>query len=157
MGCFSGLPEVTRYASRYKGCVVSGLISAGDTGQGPWTRTSLSTPSFLLSVFWGKFQFWEDGIQIVFSYGRSFFFFFFSLGPHPWHVEVPRLGIKWELQLPAYTTATATRNLSHICELHCISRQHQIPKPLCKARNQICILMDTSQIRSCCTIMGTPS
>ena len=23
------------------------------------------------------------------------------LGPHPWHIEVPRLGIKLELQLPA--------------------------------------------------------
>ena len=26
---------------------------------------------------------------------------------HPWHMEVPRLGVKSELQLPAYTTATA--------------------------------------------------
>ena len=30
------------------------------------------------------------------------------LGPHPRHmVEVPRLGVQLELQLPAYTTATA--------------------------------------------------
>ena len=28
-------------------------------------------------------------------------------GAAPWHVEVPRLGVKLELQLPAYTTATA--------------------------------------------------
>jgi len=27
------------------------------------------------------------------------------LGPHPQHIEVPRLGVKLELQLPAYTTA----------------------------------------------------
>ena len=27
---------------------------------------------------------------------------------HLWHMEVPRLGIELELQLPAYTTATAT-------------------------------------------------
>ena len=32
---------------------------------------------------------------------------FVSLGPHPWYMEVPRLGVKWKLQLPAYTTATA--------------------------------------------------
>ena len=31
--------------------------------------------------------------------------------------EVPRLGVESELQLPAYTTATATWDPSHICEL----------------------------------------
>ena len=41
---------------------------------------------------------------------RFFFFFFFLvfLGPHPRHMEVPRLGVKSELQRPAYSTATAT-------------------------------------------------
>ena len=33
---------------------------------------------------------------------------FAFLGPHPGHMEVPRLGGKSELQLLAYTTATAT-------------------------------------------------
>ena len=33
--------------------------------------------------------------------------FCFVLGPHLWHMEVPRLGVTSELQLPAYTTATA--------------------------------------------------
>ena len=40
-------------------------------------------------------------LWVVFSH--SFFFFF--LGLHPWHVEVPRLGVELELELPAYTTA----------------------------------------------------
>ena len=31
-------------------------------------------------------------------------------------MEVPRLGVELELQLPAYTTATATRDLSHVCD-----------------------------------------
>ena len=35
-----------------------------------------------------------------------FFFFFALLGPYPRHMEVPRLGVKLELQLLAYTTAT---------------------------------------------------
>ena len=39
---------------------------------------------------------------------------FFFLGPHLQHKEVPRLGVESELQLPAYTTATATPDLSHI-------------------------------------------
>ena len=37
------------------------------------------------------------------------FFFSVFLGLYLWHMEVPRLGIESELQLPAYTTATATR------------------------------------------------
>ena len=39
-----------------------------------------------------------------------FFFSFFLvfLGPHPQHMEVPRLGVESELQLLARTTATAT-------------------------------------------------
>ena len=36
-------------------------------------------------------------------------FFFLFLGLHPLHIEVPRLGFELELQLPGYTTATATR------------------------------------------------
>ena len=32
-------------------------------------------------------------------------------------MEVPRLGVDLELQLLAYTTATATQNLSHISDL----------------------------------------
>jgi len=69
---------------------------------------------------------------------RMFFFsfFFFFLGPHPGHMEVPRLGVKSELQLLAYTTATATQNPSHICNLHHSSQQHQILNPLSKARDQ---------------------
>ena len=43
----------------------------------------------------------------------SFAFFFFGfLWSHLWHMEVPRLGVKSELQLPAYTTATATPDLA---------------------------------------------
>ena len=33
--------------------------------------------------------------------------FFSPLGLHLRHMEVPRLGVKSELQLPAYTTAAA--------------------------------------------------
>ena len=42
--------------------------------------------------------------------------FLFFLGLHPRHVEVPRLGVKSELQLPAYTTATATADMSRVCD-----------------------------------------
>ena len=42
---------------------------------------------------------------------------FVFLGPHPWHMEVPRLGDKLELQLLVYTTVIAMRDLSCICDL----------------------------------------
>ena len=31
---------------------------------------------------------------------------------HQWHTEIPRIGGEWELQLLAYTIATALRDLS---------------------------------------------
>ena len=68
-----------------------------------------------------------------------------SLGLHPRQVEVPRLGIEWELQLPAYTTATPDPSL--ICDLHHSSRQRGILSPLSEARDRTRNLMDTSQIR----------
>jgi len=42
---------------------------------------------------------------------------FVFLGPHPWQMDVPRLGVESELQLPAYTTATATQDRSRVCDL----------------------------------------
>jgi len=65
---------------------------------------------------------------------------------HLQHMEVPRLGVKSMLQLPAYTTATATQDPSHVCSLHHSSQQHQILNPLIKARDRTCALMDNSQI-----------
>ena len=44
-----------------------------------------------------------------------YLFSFVFLGPHPRHMEVPRLGVQSELQLMAYATATATPDPSHIC------------------------------------------
>ena len=78
------------------------------------------------------------------------------LGPNPWHMEVPRLGVKLELLLLACATATATPDPSCICSLHHSSQQHWMLKPLSKARDQTCVLMDPSQIRFHCTTKGTP-
>ena len=65
------------------------------------------------------------------------------LRPHLWHMEVPRLGGKSELQLPACTTAPAIPDPSCICDLLCSSQQRQIPNPLNKARDWTHIITDT--------------
>ena len=89
---------------------------------------------------------WWVFIQIFCSVcGQSFLFRVF-LGPHSLHAEVLRLGVKLELQLPAYTTATATRDPSDICDPHHSLQQHQVLNSLREARDQTCIIMDTSRI-----------
>ena len=61
-------------------------------------------------------------------------------------MEVPRLGVELELQLPAYAKATATQDLSHVYNLHHSSQQCWILNPLGKAREGTCILVDTSWV-----------
>ena len=61
-------------------------------------------------------------------------------------MEVPRLGVGSELQLPAYATGVAAPDPSLICCLNHSLRQCQIPNPPSQAGDGTCILMDTSQI-----------
>ena len=71
---------------------------------------------------------------------------FCSLALHLRPMEVPRLGVKSELQLPASTTATATQDPSCVFDLHHSSRQQWILNPLSRARDQTLIIMDASQV-----------
>ena len=77
----------------------------------------------------------------------------FFLGPQ--HMEVPRLGVESELWLPAYTTATAVPDLSHICDLYHSSWQHWILNLLRETRDGTSILMDTSRVCYRWDTMGT--
>ena len=70
-------------------------------------------------------------------------------------MEVPWLRVESELQLPAYTTATAMQNPSYIYNLHHSSWQCCIPNPLSEARDWTRILKDTSQIHFCCATTET--
>ena len=40
------------------------------------------------------------------------------LGPNLQYMEVPKLGVESELQLPAYDTATAMPDPNHVCSIH---------------------------------------
>ena len=86
---------------------------------------------------------WESvhSLQADISLFYFIFLFYCFLGLHQWHMEVPRLGVGSELQLPAYTTATAMQDLSCIFDLHHSSQQHQILNPMSKARGRTCNLM----------------
>ena len=67
----------------------------------------------------------------------SFLFFFKQL--YLRYTEVPRPGAELELQLPA----TATQDLSHICDLGHILRQYWILNSLSEAKDQTFILRET--------------
>ena len=71
-------------------------------------------------------------------------------------MEIPRLGVESELLLLAYTTVTATQDLSLVCDLHHSLCQHQILNPLSKARDQTRNLIDPNRIRFCCATVGIP-
>ena len=71
-------------------------------------------------------------------------------------MEVTRLGLESELQLPAYPTVTATTDPSHVYNLHHSSRQCQIPDPLIEARDRTHNLMVPSPICFHCATTGMP-
>ena len=99
----------------------------------------------------------QCGNHVDCVYERLFIFFIFVflsfLGLHPQHMELPRLGVESELQMPAY--ATAMQDLSCLHDLHHSSWQCRIQNSLSKARDWTFNLMVTSRICFHCTTMGT--
>ena len=117
---------------------------------GPWawrTITSGRRHSLGKNKPGGPFSVQMIG-SFVHSHVHSFPSTFCSLlfkQAHLWHMEVPGPGVKSELQLPAYDTATATPDLNHIWELYHSSWQHQIfNPPEGGARDQKHILTETT-------------
>ena len=72
-------------------------------------------------------------------------------------MEVPRLEVQSELQLPAYTTATVTLDASCACNLYHSSQQHQNLNPLNEARDRTSDLIVPRWIHSHYATMGTPN
>ena len=59
-------------------------------------------------------------------------------------MDIPRLVLESEVQLQVYTTAMATQDPSHICDLHGSLWQRWILNPLSQARDKTHILTETS-------------
>ena len=115
--------------------------------------THFFTLLFSLNIIWAYLFFFLFICREVFLKNHFYLFIlifkiflFFFLELHLWQTEVPRLGVESELQLLAHTIATATRYLSHVCNLCHSLQQCQILSPLREARDWICTLMDTSWV-----------
>ena len=101
------------------------------------SHISSSFPLYLL----GFASYFRSSSLIPLGIPIDFFFLFFLQ-----HMEVPRRGMESEPQLPAYDSATATWDPSHICSQHQGLRQCWILNPLSEAGDQTHILIDTSQV-----------
>ena len=100
-------------------------------------------------------MFWNR-VEVMIAQHRDFFFFFMLF-----RASTVAHGSSWdrvesELQLLAYTTATAKPELRGVCHLHHSPQQRWIPDPLSEASDQTRILMDIRQIRFYFATMGTP-
>ena len=72
-------------------------------------------------------------------------------------MSIPRLEVASELQLLAYTTATAVQDPSHVFDLHHSSGQGWILNPLSKARDQTHVLMNTDWVGYHLATMRSPA
>ena len=98
-----------------------------------------------------------SGTPVLFFVFCFFVCLFVFKGLHLQHMEIPRLGFESELQLLACSTAIATQDLNHVCDLHHSSWQCWILSPLSEARDWTHILMETSQVYFRWATTGTPS
>ena len=115
----------------------------------PWELPGcLVVKDSMLSLLWLRFYPWPENFYVLWVYPKKkrnpFFSPLFLLGLHLQHMEVPRLGVKSELQLLAYATATAIPDPRHICNLHTAHSNTGSFNALSKARDPTQVLMDTS-------------
>ena len=86
-------------------------------------------------------------ISILYFF-QFFFFGLFRAAPAAYEGSQARSRILMEVWPLAYTTATATPDTRHVCNLHHISCQCWILNSLSEAGDRTYILMDASQIHS---------
>ena len=99
---------------------------------------------FIWRILWTGWQYFteKESHVLLFSLFLVCLFFVFCccfcfLGPHFWHMEVPRLGVESGIGAVPANLCHSHSNivLSHICGPHHILWQCQILNPLSKARD----------------------
>ena len=63
-------------------------------------------PHILMEISFNLLNHNKNSLFYCFWCDFILFYYFFFLGHYPQHMEVPRVGVECELQLPAYATAT---------------------------------------------------
>ena len=119
---------------RWSWCVVSWMTPQKEWGL--WLKVTLQR---LCPWFYTIYL-----VQHTHVYTDTHKIHIYFLWPYLQHMEVSGLGVESELQLPAYTIATATSDPSHACNLCCSSWHCWILGPLSEARDWTHILMNTT-------------
>ena len=123
------LHQVFDHSSKLNWVQSFGNSSGRDSHLNPYNKATLGRGSQSFSISLGdEERGYSRAEQRIILHLHSLTFFFSFLWLHLWHMEVPGLGVKSNLQLQAYTTATETLNQSHICDLSC-SLQQLNPNP----------------------------
>ena len=89
-------------------------------------------------------------LNLLIFYFFNFLSFVF-LGPHPWHMGVPRIGVKWSC-----CCQLMPQPQQHQIQTVCNSWHHWIPNPLSEVRDWTRNLTVLSRIGLCCARIGTP-
>ena len=106
---------------------------------------------------------WKSVVHVFLGPLFCWVFLFVSLfvfclsGRHLKRMEILKLGVEMQLQLPAYATAIAMQDLSHVWDLEWSSWQCQVLNPLSEARDWTCNVMVTSWVRYHWATTGTSS
>ena len=142
---------VIRLIARHRYCTFFKTVCGSPASD--WLISTISNSVCSLRVTTKYFKLFII-IFVIFVINDLWFFFFFFLGPHSQHMEVHRLGVQLELQLPAYTTAAAKPDPSHVCDLHHSPWQCWILNPLSEAKDWTHDIMPPSRIHFCCAMTG---
>ena len=86
-----------------------GLAPGCGLGPGAWDLEQVPAEGFFF--FFSLYSLFCFSFFLFLSFFFfSFFVFLHFLGPVPWHMEVPRLGVESEPQLPAYSKPQQHQN-----------------------------------------------
>ena len=133
------LSEVSCFNNNLPNQAVTGLLNEERATQSPmftwkevWNTAEHRRNNLVHGTVSGEFDSWLSHL--------FFFFSFYSLACGIWKFLGPRIESK--RHPPAYTTATATPDLSCLCSLRWSLWQCWLLNPLSKTWDQTCILID---------------